>query len=223
MNWHLVYCDSIAAIFLRSEENASTTKLIEKYKIYDAETSDTLRYSHLSFSSLFQRARAYLALNLLNKAQRFVLFLGHPNTAATVVIGSLLLGAGLGATRSERLGLARAARAWPLVPALLAAGNVAMAPLFEAALGFTEPVRILIAVVMLLPVGYLLGHFFPLGMARFGDTDKAWFWAVNGACGVLAGVFSLALAMTFGFQAVAWIGVVGYVLAGLLFATGRRA
>ncbi|NUM35203.1 MAG: tetratricopeptide repeat protein [Candidatus Brocadiae bacterium] len=69
MNWHLVYCDSIAAIFLRSEENASTTKLIEKYKIYDAETSDTLRYSHLSFSSLFQRARAYLALNLLNKAQ----------------------------------------------------------------------------------------------------------------------------------------------------------
>ena len=155
--------------------------------------------------------------------QRFVLFLGHPNTAATVVIGSLLLGAGLGAMRSERFGLDRAARLWPLVPLLLAAGNVAMAPLFEAALGCTEPVRILIAVVLLLPVGYLLGHFFPLGMGRFGDTDKAWFWAVNGACGVLAGVFSLALAMTFGFQAVAWIGVGGYVLAGLLFATGRRA
>jgi hypothetical protein len=40
---------------------------------------------------------------------------------------------------------------------------------------------------------------------------------------VLAGVCSLALAMAFGFQAVAWIGVCGYVLAGLLFATGRRA
>jgi hypothetical protein len=69
---------------------------------------------------------------------------------------------------------------------------------------------------MLLPVGFLLGHFFPLGMLRFGDDDKAWFWAINGACGVLAGVCSLAFAMALGFGAVAWIGVAGYVVAGLL-------
>ena len=32
--------------------------------------------------------------------QRFVLYLGHPSVAATVVIGALLLGAGFGASRS---------------------------------------------------------------------------------------------------------------------------
>lgn len=41
------------------------------------------------------------------------------------------------------------------------------------------------------------------------------------ACSVLAGVISLALAMVIGFQGVAWIGVGGYVLAGLLLRGGR--
>lgn len=154
--------------------------------------------------------------------QRFVLFLGHPSTAAAVVIGALLLGAGAGALRSERTGLGVARRLWPLVPIALGIVNLAMTPLFEAALGLTEPVRITIAIALLLPVGFLLGHFFPLGMARFHDDNKAWFWAVNGACGVLAGACSLALAMAIGFQAVAWIGVAGYVVAGLLFASGDR-
>ena len=148
--------------------------------------------------------------------QRFVLYLGHPSIAATVVIGALLLGAGAGALRSERTGLLRAQRHWPLVPLVLAAGNAGMTILFETTLGAAEGVRVVIAVVVLLPVGFLLGHFFPLGMLRFGDDHKAWFWAINGACGVLAGVCSLALAMALGFSAVAWIGVGGYVVAGLL-------
>ncbi|HEU4419816.1 MAG TPA: hypothetical protein VFT55_12840 [Planctomycetota bacterium] len=153
--------------------------------------------------------------------QRFVLYLGHPSTAATVVIGALLLGAGIGALRSERTGLSRAQRFWPIVPLVLALANAGMTGLFESTLGAAEWVRIAIAVAMLLPVGYLLGHFFPLGMVRFGDDDKAWYWAINGACGVLAGVCSLAFAMALGFGAVAWLGVAGYVAAGLLGGPSR--
>jgi hypothetical protein len=153
--------------------------------------------------------------------QRFVLYLGHPSVAATVVIGALLLGAGAGSLRSARTGLARAQRLWPLVPLVLAAGNLGMSPLFAATLGASE--RITIAVAFLLPIGFLLGHFFPLGMQRFGDHHKAWFWALNGACGVLAGVCSLALAMALGFQAVAWLGVGGYLVAGVLLLRPRPA
>jgi spermidine synthase len=155
--------------------------------------------------------------------QRFVLYLGHPSVAATVVIGALLLGAGAGSLRSARTGLATAQRLWPLVPVVLAVGNLGMSPLFAATLGAGEAVRITIAVVFLLPIGFLLGHFFPLGMQRFGDDHKAWFWALNGACGVLAGVCSLAMAMAFGFQTVAWVGVGGYLIAGLLLLRPRLA
>ncbi len=155
--------------------------------------------------------------------QRFVLFLGHPSVAATVVIGALLLGAGVGAMASSRVGLARGLRWWWVVPAVVAAGNVGLPALFAATLGAELPVRIAIAVVCLLPVGFLLGHFFPLGMQRFGDANKAWYWALNGAFSVLASACSLALAMAFGFGAVAWGGVVAYVLAGLLLGGDRRA
>jgi len=148
--------------------------------------------------------------------QRFVLFVGHPSVAATVVIGALLLGAGCGALRSARTGLATWQRFWLATPLVLAAGNAAMPAVFAGALGWSEPARLSLSVVMLLPVGFLLGHFFPLGMLRFTDTSKAWYWALNGACGVLASVCSLGLAMAFGFAAVAWVGVACYVAAGLL-------
>jgi hypothetical protein len=149
-----------------------------------------------------------------------VLYLGHPSIAAAVVIGALLLGAGLGASRAARIGIAGGRRWWWLVPIGLGLVNLAMSPLFALTLGAAEAVRILISIVLVLPIGFLLGHFFPLGMLRFGDDAKAWYWAINGACGVLAGVCSLALAMAFGFLAVAWLGVAGYLIAGLLFLGG---
>jgi hypothetical protein len=152
--------------------------------------------------------------------QRCVLFVGHPSIAATVVIGALLLGAGCGALQSARTGLRRWRTTWVLAPVLLATGNALMPTLFASTLGWPEAARIALAVALLLPVGFLLGHFFPLGMVRFGDTNKAWYWALNGACGVLASVCSLALAMEIGFTAVAWIGVACYALAGLLL-SGR--
>jgi hypothetical protein len=154
--------------------------------------------------------------------QRFVLFVGHPSVAATVVIGALLLGAGAGALRSARTGLARWQRWWVVVPILLAAGNAGLPALFAAALGWPEAARIAVAAALLLPIGFLLGHFFPLGMVRFGDESKAWYWALNGAFGVFASVCSLALAMALGFSTVAWIGVGGYVAAGLLLRPSAR-
>ena len=154
--------------------------------------------------------------------QRFVLFLGHPSVAATVVIGALLLGAGLGAMASARVGLPRMLRWWWVVPAVVALGNAGFPLLFEATLAAALPARIAIAIAVLLPVGFLLGHFFPLGMLRFGDANKAWYWALNGAFSVLASACSLALAMAMGFAAVAWLGVGAYVAAGLLL-RGRAA
>jgi spermidine synthase len=153
--------------------------------------------------------------------QRLVLFVGHPSVAATVTIGALLLGAGVGALCSERTGLRRGQALWFVAPLLLAASNAAMPAVFDAALGWSEPARIGLTIAWLLPIGFALGHFFPLGMLRFGDEHKAWYWALNGACGVLASVCSLALAMAFGFSSVAWMGVGCYVAAGLLLG-GRR-
>jgi hypothetical protein len=155
--------------------------------------------------------------------QRFVLFLGHPSHAAAVVLGSLLAGTGLGASCAARIGLPRVQTFGLFVPALLVAVHLATPALFAAGLGADLGVRIALSLGLLLPAGFALGLMFPSGMARFGDANKAWYWSVNGACGVFASVSSLALAMQFGFTAVGFAGVACYVGAVLLLRGARAA
>jgi hypothetical protein len=149
--------------------------------------------------------------------QRFILFLEHPSHAMTIVLACLLLGAGMGSLWSSRLGVAQLQRYGLGVCLLLALLNLALPSIFVWALPWSFPARAAFAALLLVPVGVPLGLFFPLGMRRFGDDDKAWFWAVNGAFSVLASVLSLALAMQLGFAKVTWIGIAAYLLAWLLF------
>jgi len=148
--------------------------------------------------------------------QRFILYLGHPSHALTVALACLLLGAGAGSMTASRIGVAGGLRFGALLPLGLVAVNAVLSPVFSATLGFVLPRRIFVAALLLVPAGFMLGFCFPLGMLRFGDDRKAWFWALNGAAGVLASVASLALFMVLGFTRVAYVGAGVYVLAWLL-------
>jgi hypothetical protein len=152
--------------------------------------------------------------------QRFVLYLGHPSHATTVVLAAMLLGAGLGSIAASRVALARVRRWGILLPILLALVNLALGPAFRATLGWPLEGRVATSVLFLLPAGFLMGFAFPTGMIRFGDERKAWFWALNGAFSVLASVSSLALSMHLGFTAVAYAGAALYVAAWALLAGG---
>lgn len=148
--------------------------------------------------------------------QRFILFLGHPSVATTVVLGSILLGAGVGSMASARFGLSRLQLLGWSVTLLLVGANLFIPTLFNLGLGLALFIRIIFAIAFVMPFGVMMGMYLPLGMVRFGDQNKAWFWAINGACSVVASVLSLAFAMAFGFSAVAWIGVSLYLVAWLL-------
>jgi len=145
--------------------------------------------------------------------QRFILYLGHPSYALTVVLAAVLLGMGVGSMGSARLGLGRLQAAGFAVPVGLFVAAVGLGPLFTATLGLPLAARVALSLALLLPVGAALGLFFPLGMLRFGDAGKPWFWALNGIFGVLASVFSLAIAMELGFRSTAYLGAALYVLA----------
>jgi hypothetical protein len=148
--------------------------------------------------------------------QRFVLYLGHPSLATTAALGCMLLGAGLGAMASARVGVRRWQRAGWLTAAVVAGMSLALTPVFNWTLGWPFALRLLLSVLLITPPAFAMGFFFPLGMVRFGEEQKAWCWAINGAAGVLASVLSLALSMELGFSAVALIGAGLYVAAWLL-------
>ncbi len=155
--------------------------------------------------------------------QRFVLYLGHPTLSTTVILSSLLVGMGVGSLNAARLGVHRLRRYGLAAAVVLAGLTFWLPPLFGATLSLTLLTRILLSACILIPLGALLGCFFPLGMVLFGEAAKPWMWAVNGAAGVLASVFSLALSMDFGFSTVGKLSALLYLLAWALFYRARAS
>jgi hypothetical protein len=167
--------------------------------------------------------------------QRFVLFLGHPTYALTVVIFLLMLSSGAGSLFSRRW-LPRTELAWmPLLLVIIALlGNVFLLPRGLAAwvgLGFAY--RLAICGILLIPLGFVMGMPFPTGLRALAtvsipelpnreDNAVEWAWAMNAAASVLGSVLAMMIAIQFGLTVTLACGLVAYVLALALLPTLRR-
>jgi hypothetical protein len=140
--------------------------------------------------------------------QRFVLLLGHPVYSLTVTLFSLLLGTGLGAALSRRLGDVDLKRATIVVIAVIAGLGVLsvtlVAPLIQWAIPFSRVARIAVAVAVLVPIGLVLGIPMPAGiqlLRRRAPHMVPWAWGINGALSVLGATLAIFIAMNWGFGA----------------------
>jgi hypothetical protein len=85
--------------------------------------------------------------------------------------------------------------------------------MFQAA---TTPLRIAVAIALLLPIGFLMGTALPLGMraaATRASILTPWLWGINGATSVLASVLAVAISLHVGIAASFWAGVGCYAAA----------
>ena len=93
-------------------------------------------------------------------------------------------------------------------------------PLFVANLeAYPILVRAIAAVFVIAPLGLLLGFGFPTGMRFVNAIDPRptpWFWAINGAAGVLAASVAVAVNITFSINVSIWLGAACYVLIGMV-------
>jgi len=161
--------------------------------------------------------------------QRFVLFLGHPTYALTVVIFLLLLSSGAGSLLS-RVWLPHAEMGWlPLLLVIITLTiYVFLLPSRLAALvGMSIEYRLLVSGVLLIPLGFIMGMPFPTGLRALaaspapefppGDaaSDNAveWAWAMNAAASVLGSVLAMVIAIQFGLTITLACGAAAYVLA----------
>lgn len=158
--------------------------------------------------------------------QRFILFLGHPVFALSVVLFALLTFSGVGSFLSNRLVPAGAdprrgqRLVIPLLAVVVVLYNLLLPPLFRAGLGWSLEARILLAALLLAPLGLLMGMPFPLGIRLVNRTNDAlvpWAWGVNGCASVLGSILSVMLGQSIGFSGVMLLAVAIY-LAGLLAA-----
>jgi len=173
--------------------------------------------------------------------QRFVLFLGYPTYALTVVVFLLLLSSGAGSLASRRW-FARPASV-SVVLAIIASGiaiYVFVLPrLLDAMIGIPFAAKLLISGVLLVPLGFAMGMPFPSGLralsgptrelpvnlrSREDDDHGAveWAWAMNAASSVLGSVLAIVIAIQFGLTATLACGAVAYVGALLLLPTLQK-
>ena len=153
--------------------------------------------------------------------QRFVLFLGHPTYALTVVVFLMLLSSGAGSFLSRRL-IKDMKSIWlPLI--LVATGVSAYLLVLPAVLGRMIGadfyLKLLISGALIIPLGLLMGMPFPTGLRaleELGDTRIEWAWAMNAAASVLGSVSAMIIAIHFGLNVTLACGAGCYLMATAL-------
>ncbi|MEA2405576.1 MAG: hypothetical protein QOE08_2223, partial [Thermoleophilaceae bacterium] len=137
--------------------------------------------------------------------QRFVLFLGFPTYALSVVLFAMLVFTGAGALLAGRVGgpprrsLMTALAAVAVVIVVAAFG---LQPLLRALIELPFAARVAVTVALLAPLSVGLGMAMPIGLRRLSLISPGavpWAWAINGVTSVLASALAVAVAITAGF------------------------
>jgi predicted membrane-bound spermidine synthase len=165
--------------------------------------------------------------------QRFVLFLGNPTYALTVVIFLLLLSSGVGSLTS-RIWLPRphmGSIPLALVIATLVSYVFFLPGRLAGLVGLPFTLRVVISALLLVPLGFVMGMPFPTGLRALtspaaasaaSDNMVEWAWAMNAAASVLGSVLAMVIAIQFGLTVTLGCGAIAYASAWLLLPTIQR-
>ncbi len=150
--------------------------------------------------------------------QKFILFLGHPIYSLSVTLFSLLVFSGIGSLTTKFTTEEKIKKHISINLILLLI--VIILYLFLLPIIFNSFIvqklgwRIIIAIILLLPVGLILGRFFPLGIKLIDKVYHnmiPWAWGLNGTTSVVGSVVALILAINFGFNLTLLIGTSFYL------------
>jgi hypothetical protein len=158
--------------------------------------------------------------------QRFVLFLGHPTYALTVVVFLLLLSSGAGSLASRRW-LDKAGRS--VLPLALIASTILLYVLIlpgilNALVGMPFVAKLAVSATLLAPLGFAMGMPFPSGLRALASSQTAeardnaieWAWAMNAGSSVLGSVLAIVIAIQFGLNVTLACGAAAYLAAFLI-------
>jgi hypothetical protein len=160
--------------------------------------------------------------------QRLAVFLGHPVYALSVLLFTIILGAGCGSLLSERIPISRPIWIFGL-PLLTAAAilliKILLGLLTREFITLGMPQKILLSMLCIGPMGLLMGTFLPIGLAlsrRSMSSQTPWFWALNGIVGVLCSALAVFFAIYFGISVNFYLAAICYAALVLAIPSLRR-
>lgn len=159
--------------------------------------------------------------------QKFILFLDHPHYAISLVISALLMATGVGSYLSKRLSITKRGKIVKALFLALCLSIVAyifiLPTLFHLLLPHSLLSRQCFTLLMLFPLGILMGIPFPLGIRWLSSISSPlipWAWCVNGCSSVLSSILAVMIALGGGFSLVLSLAACCYALA-TLFLLGK--
>ena len=159
--------------------------------------------------------------------QKFVLLLGHPTYALTVIVFSMLVASGIGSYLSGRVIAGRdlwLVRVLAAVAVLVATLAFVSTPLVTAAAGWSLPAKLVLTTLAVSPAAFLMGMPFPSGLRRLEmrhPPSVRWAWSLNAAASVLGSASAIFLAIYIGLRATLLVGAALYVCALLVILATR--
>jgi hypothetical protein len=164
--------------------------------------------------------------------QRLSIFLGHPVYALGIILFTIILSTGIGSLLSDYLRLTH--KPWifllPIVSAVaILLARFALTALLANMMTATMSQKIAASIIVIFPLGVLLGFFFPAGMKLVKPlvgSETSWYWALNGSFGVLISAVAvfvsiyLSISTNFYLAAVCYAGLA--VFASRLVHSGER-
>lgn len=153
--------------------------------------------------------------------QKFVLLLGHPTYALTVIVLVMLVASGAGSLFHRRFlaGTTRLPRALWVAALLIAMLGVVAPGIIGGAAGWPLPLKMALTALLIAPAAFVMGMPFPAGLSVLESRSAPavrWAWSVNAAASVLGSVGAIFLAIHFGLRATLWTGGAMYVLAAVV-------
>lgn len=162
--------------------------------------------------------------------QRMGVYLGHPNYGLGVILFSLILSTGIGSIVSGYIPLNSTGRRVIWVAFVSAAIFLSIGFIDKMVITFASVelwLRAFLSVMVILPVGFLMGFGFPTGMLLVGEESRAtpWFWGINGAAGVLGGVLAMFINLPYGLNMTLTMGGLCYfflIIPALLLSSATK-
>jgi len=151
----------------------------------------------------------------------FQLFLGSPAVSISMIIFSLLVSSGVGSLTSESwqrwLKDSKIPLFALLVALILAAYAIWLFPILNAAIGLKFVGRNLFAFMLIFLPGFFMGNFFPYGIKRLGEQNRAaigWAWGANAFATVLGSILAVIIAINWNFPLLLILSALCYLAAG---------
>jgi hypothetical protein len=145
----------------------------------------------------------------------FILLVGDPVVSFTMVVSTILIFSSLGGLWAQNKNGQDIRFVMAALIGMLVLTAVGFELLAAHLLKISATLRYPISILFLLPVGFLMGLPFPLGMCHILDNPvhRAYAWSVNGCASVLCSVIAAQIAVSFGTPLIAAGAALTYLLA----------